>query len=70
MRSILNSLEPNQVINPVMDSLKLRQFVSKYKRHTIQRPMRPLNIDPSSSLSQSRSTMRMSAADYFFVYTR
>lgn len=36
----------NQVINPLLDSLKLRAFTSQYKRHTIRRLIRPVNLDP------------------------
>ena len=36
----------NQVINPIMDSNKLRAFTSQYKRHSIRRLIRPLNLDP------------------------
>ena len=54
-----------------MDAAKLRSFTSYYKRHSIRRMIRPLNLDPhkSSAFSQ-QSKLRQSAADYFFVYCR
>jgi hypothetical protein len=61
----------NQVINPLMDSVKLRAFTSQYKRHSIRRLIRPLNLDPrkQSAFSQSNK-LRQSAQDYFFSYCR
>lgn len=61
----------NQVINPLMDARKLRTFTSQFKRHSIRRMIRPLDLDPhkQSAFSQ-QSKLRQSAADYFFVYCR
>lgn len=61
----------NQVINPLMDAMKLRAFTSQYKRHTIRRLIRPPNLDPHkrSSFAQ-QSKLRQSAADYFYTYCR
>jgi chemotaxis methyl-accepting protein methylase len=61
----------NQIINPLMDANKLRNFTSQYKRHSIRRLIRPLNLDPhkQSAFSQ-QNKLRQSAADYFFVYCR
>jgi hypothetical protein len=36
----------NQVINPLMDARKLRTFTSQFKRHSIRRMIRPLDLDP------------------------
>lgn len=48
MHSIIPEFMPgfNQVINPLMDSAKLRVFTSQYKRHTIRRLIRPMDLDP------------------------
>lgn len=61
----------NQVINPLFDAKKLRAFTTHYKRHTIRRMIRPLDLDPHkfNTFSQ-QSKLRQSAADYLFVYTR
>lgn len=61
----------NPVINPLMDALKLRQFTSQYKRHSIRRLIRPLNVDPKKdSFFSQRNKLRQSASDYFFDYCR
>lgn len=61
----------NPVINPLMDALKLRQFTSQYKRHSIRRLIRPLNVDPKKdAIFSHRNKLRQSASDYFFDYCR
>lgn len=61
----------NAYINPLMDAAKLRTFTSQYKRHSIRRLIRPLNLDPQqTSLFSQQNKLRQSAADYFFVYCR
>ena len=61
----------NQVINPLMDAMKLRTFTSQFKRHTIRRLIRPPNLDPHKrSAFAQQSKLRQSAADYFYTYCR
>lgn len=61
----------NQIINPLMDSVKLRAFTSQYKRHSIRRLIRPQNLDPQKqSVFSQQNKLRQSAADYFFAYCR
>lgn len=60
-------------INPMMNAQKLREVVSKNKRHSIQRLMRPDNFDRQALLRQSRDPMsnrRKTVLDYFYLYTR
>jgi hypothetical protein len=61
----------NQVINPLMDTMKLRAFTLQYKRHTIRRLIRPPNLDPHkrSSIAQ-QSKLRQFEEDYFYTYYR
>jgi len=61
----------NQVINPLFDAKKLRAFTSHFKRHTIRRMIRPLDLDPHKLTTFSQQNkLRQSAADYFYAYTR
>jgi hypothetical protein len=55
-----------------MDAAKLRQISSGFKRHSIRRLIRPLDMDPAVFKKGLLigGGMRKSVSDYFFIYTR
>lgn len=65
-------IEAQQFINPMLNALKLRNIVSKNKRHSVQRPIRPEQVNPQTLVLQRNLQMgkRKSVIDYFFLYTR
>jgi hypothetical protein len=62
--------EANSIINPMMDTFRLKDFISTYKRHTIRRALRPSNMNPKAFTQKAKDEMRSSAADYFFLFCR
>lgn len=60
--------EKTQYINPVMDAYKLRMYTASFKRHAINRYIRPENLNPHQLMRESK--MRQSVTDYFFQYCR
>ena len=72
MRSVLQN-ESHQIINPMLDVMKLRNITSSFKRHSIKRAIRPVSTDLSTAVYGSNAlskSYRLNAADYFFVFTR
>ena len=64
MRKALK-VEPTQYINPLLTAKKMRDLTNTYMRHTIKRPIRPVDD------GNRRGTFsRTNAADYFFVFCR
>jgi hypothetical protein len=62
--------EKQTLINPLFTGEKLRQYVSTYKRHTIQRPIRPDEFRASGRVKSTAERIRTSPSDYFQVYCR
>lgn len=65
------NMEKRLQINHMFDANKLRQFVSRFPRHTINRPIRDDQMYGGNANNMSiAERLRQGPVEYFKVYTR
>lgn len=67
----LIKFEKSTPVNRLFDAYKLRDFVSKYPRHNVRRPIRPRSDNQLGLNTMSiAERLRQGPIEYFKVYTR
>ena len=70
-RQVINKLDgASQRINQLFDTQKMREFNNSFKRHTLYRPIRPLQGYKGEGQLTAQQRLRKGPYEYLKVYTR